>query len=666
MRYCLVAVNYPLRESSLLYSYDDSLSIVIGSLVLIPLRNRKSQGCIIELDFPESKIDFDKNSIKPIDSVIEDFSLSTHELDLFKWMSSYYHYSLGKMIFDSIPKIMKKPRPLKSYMGKQESFAFELNTDQANIYSKIMEFGINKYAKHYIHGVTGSGKTIIYTQLIKETLKQGRSALFLLPEINLTPQFVSFFETYLGVPIYVYHSGIKPSDKFGLWKLLQTDSSPKFILGVRSSIFLPIKNLGMIVVDEEHDSSFKQDDRCPYNARDVAIKVASIRNIPVLLGSATPSIENYHSFTVKNRDCYYQLRERVGDSKLPSIELIDIRSDDNKSEEKHWPLSPKSISAITDALLKKEQVLVFINRLGFANYLQCRSCGHQFICPNCSSTLKYFKKKNQLSCQFCEYKIPTPASCPECQCLTIMQKGFGTERINEILNEIFPDKVIERFDRDEIKTFDQLESKLSRFHQGEIDILVGTQMLSKGHNFKKVNLVIVLGMDSQLNFPDLRSNEKAFQQLTQISGRSGRFGDDSRVLVQTLNPDMNLFQMVQNHSFDDFYVEELDIRKACQCPPFAKMALIYVTSRFQTRAIEEVSKIKGILIQLQKRFFPEVDVLGPRPNSIEKRQNQFTWNILLKSSNINQLHNLIDNFQGNYTPPSNLSIKLDIDPQTTL
>jgi primosomal protein N' (replication factor Y) len=322
-------------------------------------------------------------------------------------MANYYHYPLGQLLNDVLPPFLKRPRKLNFDQGLGTPSDMILNSDQQNVVDEITKFGFDKFSKWLVHGVTGAGKTLIYLELIKKILAENKSVLFLLPEINLTPQFLKTFQTYLNVPIYSYNSSISSSDKFGLWKLLQEDESPKMILGVRSSIFLPIKKLGLVIVDEEHDQSFKQDDRCTYNARDIAIKRASLEKIPVILGSATPMVETYKAFI--ETDHYFALRNRAQNAKLPSVELVDMRGRSKiESEKMLWPYSSESIIKIKKALAKGEQALVFINRLGYANYLQCNACGHQFACPNCSTNLKYFKKRSELSCQTCEYKERAP------------------------------------------------------------------------------------------------------------------------------------------------------------------------------------------------------------------------------------------------------------------
>lgn len=667
--YCIVAVNTPFNNSILSYCEGASSgSLARGMIVTVPLgASRLANGCIIRasLSFDQLSDNLNPNKIKDIYDVPEtSLSVSDHDLNFYSWVAKYYHYPLGMHIFDCIPKASKRLKLPVSYKGENCKQEIEINDVQSNIVSKITEKINSGFSKWLVHGVTGSGKTLVYFNLIQKSLEDGNSVLFLLPEINLTPQFIEFFKKHLDVEIYTYNSSIRPSDKYALWSLLQVNDCPKLIVGVRSSIFLPIKKLGLIVVDEEHDQSFKQDDRCPYNARDIAIKKANMLNIPIVLGSATPCLETFYSFYEGQfKSNYMKMEKRVGKSKLPDIELLDTREGQELSFDNNiWPLDKRAIDEIALALEKKEQVLVFVNRLGYANFYQCKACGHQFNCPNCSTNLKFYKERNEISCQYCSYKSPPPEICPECQNMSLFQRGFGTEKVKEVLQEYFTDKIVDRFDRDEIKNMKQLEKKLNEFHSGHINILVGTQMLSKGHNFKNVNLVLILGIDSGLNFPDFRANERVFQLLTQVSGRSGRFGKDSKVLIQTLNSENSVFKFVKNHSFDEFQKEELEIRKICDCPPVTKVAILYFSSRFKQKLVEDINKSRNFLETVKLQHFKSIDILGPRPLSIEKRVNKFTWCIMLKSTSVNELHNIISTLEKNMNIHNSISLKIDIDP----
>lgn len=668
LMFCKIAVKYPKKDSVLTYLQSSDPTLEVGSLVEVPLGRRSSTGIVVEKDLGEADVDKEilNLKLKPNGPVIDaDFKLSTPELELYKWMAKYYHYSLGQLIFDCLPKILKRPRAIEFQKGKGEAFPFEPTSEQQEIFESINSGRANGFERSYLHGVTGSGKTLIYLNLIKSVLEEGKSVLFLLPEINLTPQFTETFLKHLDCKVLSYHSGVTNSEKNLIWKELKTSDKPVLVMGVRSSVFLPIQKLGLVVVDEEHDHSFKQNDRCPYNGRDVAIKKAQLADACLVLGSATPVVENYYNYKFKGNDTthYYELKNRVGGS-FPKVELLDARGNGEWPE--YWPFRPESLEEIRAALNRNEQALVFINRLGFANYVQCSGCGYKFTDPNTEVNLRYFKNRNVLSSAHSDYEIPMPEECPECGNMNLKQKGFGTERIQEVLTKVFPDNSIGRFDRDEIKNTDQLVQKLDDFHTGKIDVLVGTQMLSKGHNFAKVNLVLILGIDSQLNFPDFRAVEKTYQLLTQVTGRAGRYSDEAKVVVQTMAPENDVFKYVVEHSFNGFYEKELSIRENTELPPFCKMAMVHFSHRFRDKVVTEVQKaVNGVNQYIDNKKL-EVDVLGPVPLSIERKAGQFSWCFMIKSGDLNQLHHAINYFESAYKPISGLSCKVDVDPYSSL
>lgn len=656
MNFYKVAVNTPFNRSILTYLSETDYKV--GLLVMVPLGKRNCLGCIIGI---ETEKTLETSKLKEIltEESAYDFNFSEKELAFVSWVSDYYHYPLGQLISDVLPKAMKRPRPLKIKTGTKKPIDYVL-TDEQSLAMEKLEARKEGFQRFLIHGVTGSGKSLLYLMLMRQIFEKGKSVLFLLPEINLTPQFIQTFSESIDVPVFVYNSSISASEKYGLWSHLSNSNEPCLIIGVRSSVFLPVESLGLIIVDEEHDSSFKQEDRCPYNARDVAIKKAQIYNCLVVLGSATPSMETYQQ--LKMTPNYITLRKRAVSAVLPKITLLNCRQVGTSSAESDWPFHPQALDALKQSLERKEQALVFLNKLGYADFLQCRSCGHHFSCPNCSSNLKYFKSRKEISCQICGLKDKAPEICPACGNMAIKQVGFGTEKLTEILEAKFPYARIERFDRDEITTFKQLTEKLERFHNGEIDIFVGTQMLSKGHNFKRVNLVLVMGIDAQLNFPDYKSNERAYQLITQISGRPGRFGDDSEVLIHTLNEDNPLFKIIQNHEFDSFYEDEEKLRELCECPPFAKLAMIYVTAKSRELAMKESILIGQFFGDMQEKQLSELKVLGPRPSIIEKRVNKYTWSLMLRSEDRNQLHNALKTLIKYQKLQSGVTLKIDVDP----
>jgi len=673
IKYCRVAVNYPRNTGLLTYSYSD-LEVDAGFLVEVPLGKRKAKGCIVESNLVATQLSKNekKYEIKDIvNLILPEFTLTKRQMSLYTWISKYYHFSLGKIIFDSFPKILIRPKEHIIESGHGSSQEIILNNDQKKITDNILK-RTNKFDKFYIHGVTGSGKTICYLEIIKSVIKANKSILFLLPEINLTPQFTKTLLESFTVPIFSYHSSITNSEKFNLWKYLTKNESACIVIGVRSSVFLPFNNLGLIIVDEEHDNSFKQTDRCPYNARDVAIKKAQLSECPVIMGSATPMSEQYFHFKNLNEKVsesgkvsqnYFQLKKRAL-GYFPEVNVIDEVSDKNREL---WPLTNKAIEIIQDALNKNEQVLVFLNRLGFAQFVQCSNCGFRFTDPNTGVNLRYFKNKNTLESNYSDYKIPFPSECPDCGNLNMLSKGFGTEKVHEVLSKYFTENTFERFDRDKITSFEKLSHTLKLFEDEKIDVLVGTQMLSKGHNFKKVNTVLILGVDSLLNFPDFRSTERVYQTIMQVAGRAGRYSKDSKVYIQTKMTNHPILEIVKQNNLEKFYKEyELPAREMAMLPPYSKLVSLFFSMRFKDKLIEEINNVAVEFNKYISSKKLQIDVLGPTPLMVEKRANQYTWSILLRSKKINELHLLIQVFENTYKLKSGISVKIDVDPYFTL
>ncbi len=663
-----VALKTPFNESFLTYGEGDFQGqLKKGMLVSVPLGKRTLLGVVLKEGLLEDCLqeqNLTKDQIKDIQEIVDPgFILPEQERNFFSWVAKYYHYPLGQLFIEMLPSPVKRMKDPEGFLGKGESLKFSLNFNQEALLQKITSAkkGLQSWL---LHGVTGSGKTAIYLKLIQKTLLENRSVLFLLPEINLSPQFVNFIGEYVSCNIYTYNSSLKLSQKYLLWRFLLQDETPKIIIGVRSSIFLPIKNLGLIIVDEEHDSSFKQDELCPYNARDLAYKKAQDHESILVLGSATPSLETFYRFKFLKPDHYLPLRERVGDAKLPDFHIVDMKSSsEQKKKNDLWPFHEEALKQIEEKLRKKEQVVVFINRLGYASFVQCRACGKTFDCLNCSVPLKYFKQRNELNCLFCNFKRPLFESCPDCGNLNLLPKGFGTEKVLDFLQNHFPSSVIERFDRDEIKNTQDLHSALDRFHQGDIDIFVGTQMLSKGHNFKKVNLVVILGIDSQLNFPDYRAQEKVYQTIEQISGRSGRFSDKSEVLLLTNSPGNKIFEFIQKHDFDGALFQELDYRQNFNYPPFSFLGVLYLTGKNFDKVRQEAFKVALFFKNLREKIEKNcsLEILGPRAALVEKRSNKFTWTLVLRTKERSHLHLAFHNLKY-FSLDTSISYKIDIDP----
>lgn len=476
-----------------------------------------------------------------------------------------------------------------------------------------------------LHGITSSGKTEVYTKLIQEVLDAGKQVLFLLPEIALTTQIITRLQFYFGDQISVFHSKYSMNERVEVWNnVLENKTKSQIILGARSSIFLPFLNLGLIVVDEEHETSYKQFEPSPrYNARDAAIVLAKIHKAKIVLGSATPSLESYFN-AQQNKYGFVELNRRFGNVQLPKIELIDVKEKHRKKEMKgHF--SDRLLKLIQEALDEKEQIILFQNRRGYSPIVECKTCGVSPQCPNCDVSLTYHKFKNELRCHYCNYLRAMPNSCAACGSNTLDTKGFGTEQIELELKELFPDFKIGRMDLDTTRGKFGYQKIIGAFEAREIDILVGTQMLSKGLDFDNVSLVGILNADTMLNFPDFRAHERAYQMMVQVSGRSGRSKKQGNVAIQTYNPYHQILQQVSITNYKTMYKEQLQERWQYKYPPYFRLIKITLKHR-------DYNKVDSGVNWLFKALYSSFgeNVLGPTAPAVARIRNQYIKNIVIK------------------------------------
>lgn len=476
-----------------------------------------------------------------------------------------------------------------------------------------------------LHGVTSSGKTEIYIKLIEETLAKGKQALFLLPEIALTAQLVSRLRNYFGNRIAVYHSRFNANERVEVWhQVLEESPKAQLVIGARSALFLPFRNLGLVIVDEEHEQNFKQTDPAPrYHARDTVSVLAQYHKAKVLLGSATPSLETYYN-ALSGKFGLVEITERYGNVQLPEIVLVDLK-DKYFRKKMTGHLSDTLITEITEAIEKGGQVILFQNRRGFAPVMECITCGHVPQCSNCDVSLTYHKFKNQLRCHYCGYAIPKPTHCQACHSVDLTTKGFGTEQIELELAELFPQKKISRMDQDTTRGKFGYDNIIDKFKHREIDILVGTQMLAKGLDFDNVSLVGILNADNMLFLPDFRAFERSYQMMVQVSGRAGRSDKRGKVVIQTYNPNHNIIRQVTENDYIGMYKEQLYERRQFQYPPFYK--LIRVTLKH--RDFEKTREGSVWLYQVLKQSL-DIPVLGPEEPAISKIRNEYYRVIMIK------------------------------------
>ena len=500
----------------------------------------------------------------------------------------------------------------------------QLNTIQENALKTINNaFKDDKVS--LLHGITSSGKTEVYVKLIEQNIKEGKQVLYLLPEIALTTQLVSRLQHYFGEYVAIYHSKYSVHERVEVWyNMLNNNSKAKIILGARSALFLPFTNLGLVLVDEEHEQSFKQFDPAPrYHARDAAIVLAQFFNANVLLGSATPSVESYYN-ALNGKYALAEMHERYNSVLLPEIELVDIKTK-HKKKLMNGHFSDVLISEMTQALAEGFQIILFQNRRGFSPIIECVTCGHSPQCPNCDVSLTYHQYKNELRCHYCGHHIAMQQQCMACGSHELDSKGFGTEQVEEEVKALFPDAKVARMDSDTTRGKYAYEKLITAFEQEEIDILIGTQMLSKGLDFRNVKLVGVMNADTMLNFPDFRAHERSFQLIQQVAGRAGRTDVRGKVLVQTYNPYHTILQQVSVNDYQGMYKDQLNERYQYKYPPIYR--LIKITLKHKD--YNKVNVASTWYAKSLRQYFGEY-VLGPEFPPIARIRNQYHKNILIK------------------------------------
>ena len=510
------------------------------------------------------------------------------------------------------------------------------------------------FAQVLLHGVTGSGKTEVYLQAIAPLLEQGKSALVLVPEIGLTPQLTDRFRARFGHKVHVYHSALSDGERYDTWRQMLT-GEPQIIIGTRSAIFAPLPNLGLIILDEEHDSSFKQDSPIPtYHARTIAQWRAELAHCPLILGSATPSLESW----VSGNQLYLSLPERINSRPLPPVEIVDMRQE--LKEGNRSIFSRKLQNALQQLAERQQQGILFIHRRGHSTFVSCRSCGYVLECPHCDVSLAYHHVEEGapelLRCHYCNYGRLHPPHCPECSSPYLKFFGSGTQRVAQELTKQFPNLKIIRFDSDTTTTKGSHRKLLTQFANGEAHLLVGTQMLTKGLDLPQVTLVGVVAADGLLHLSDYRANERTFQTLTQVAGRAGRGDDPGRVIVQTYTPEHPIIEAVQKHDYQSFADAELAQRQTLNYPPYGRLILLRLSS-LDPIQVQNTAQIIATFLNNKEGF----EILGPAPASILRVANRYRWQILLKFDP-DALPNLPDWPEVRSLSPASVSLTIDVDP----
>jgi primosomal protein N' (replication factor Y) (superfamily II helicase) len=634
-------------DQSFTYEYEEELKV--GNLVTIPLRNRMVKGLITE---KVQKPAYQTRSIAKV--LTAEPPVTDIQLKLAKKVADFYFCSLGDAISAIFPFEFGKKRraPKEDIKNTAKEEPLKLTQEQAKIVKEIeaSEAG----SKHLIFGVTGSGKTEIYLQLIAKAIDKDGGAIVLVPEIALTPQTVARFKKRFGNLVAVWHSQMKETEKYHTWQQIKSGEA-KVVVGARSAIFAPIKNLNYIVIDEEHEGTYKQDSTPRYEAVRVAEWLADETGAKLVLGSATPKIESYHK-AKEGAYALHQMNTRIVQEYMPPVKIVDLRQEFQKGNKSIF--SDALTELIEGALAEKRQVLLFVNRRGAATFIVCRECGYVSECPRCDIPLTYHPSEGQiLKCHHCDYKTQVPVTCPSCQSTAIKYFGLGTQKVELEAKRIFPKARVARMDRDTTAVRGAHEHYYQNFADNNLDILIGTQIIAKGWDLPNVAVVGVISADTTLNIPDFRSGERTFSLITQVAGRTGRGFHPGNVVIQTYAPENYALMAAAQHDYQKFYGKEIAEREKYHYPPFSHLAKLTYSSPFDEKAQAETEKVTEKIKELTN-----AETYGPVPAFIPKLGNRFRYHVIIKFEKESQINPLLKSIQ------SELKIGwvVDVHPETLL
>ncbi|PWU13652.1 MAG: primosomal protein N' [Bdellovibrio sp.] len=662
-----VAVDAGLNQP-LTYQSEKALfpELTRGQRVWVPLVNRKTTGVILGPDSrPTEEMEFE---IKNILSVDEEFPpLPAPYMRWLEWLSEYYVHPVGLVTDLAFPPLRRTARTLGSRKAPAvPKIALqpkhELNQEQRQAIDEMTSH--SGFRVHLLFGVTGSGKTEVYLEMLEKVLADGKCGLFLVPEISLTPQLIRRFSERFGEQVATLHSQLTNRERTEQWWSI-FEGRRKILIGARSALFCPIPNLGLIIIDEEHESSFKQEEKLKYHARDAAIVLAKDFDFPVILGSATPSLETWKN-AIDGKYHLHRLKKRIGDQPLPTISVLDLRKTEKAQHLPGW-MSRELHLNLLETLNQGQQAALFLNRRGYSSAVVCVQCGDSPLCPNCDIHLSLHGKRH-LVCHYCDYSEPYKEDCRKCGGSSL-PSGLGTEQIEEGLARLFPEARLARADRDEIQSRDQLEELIGRMEKGDIDILIGTQMIAKGLDFPRLRFAGLVLADIGFNLPEFRATERSFQLLTQMSGRAGRHGatadNPGRVLIQTYNPEHPSIEFAARGDYEGFAALELTHRKPLGYPPFQRLAVLRVQNLHRNRAWASALQIQRQLSEITQKtsLQQRCEILGPAEAPLARLKRAYRFHILIKAENSKSLlwlcQRVLDR-QKSLSPGTNLSV--DIDP----
>ncbi len=618
----------------------------LGMRVAAPFGRRLLVGYVVEecdnSELPDSQL-------KSISRVIDKEPLfDGKSVELAKWLAGMYYCGLGEALGAMLPSGRREiSASLEASEFEIEEKPLILSDEQKSALGHITA---SKAGLSYLYGLTGTGKTEVFLQAAEATLTEGRGVIYLVPEIALTGQVVEAAEHRFGARCAVIHSRLSPSQKLSEWRRILRGEA-EVVIGARSAIFAPLKNLGLIVIDEEHEGSYKAGNAPRYHARQVAMHRRAVEGARLVMGSATPSLESWKLMQEGGIE-RLTLTRRLSGGAPPKVEIIDMSSEQG-------PISGRLADAVRETAAAGGQSILFLNRRGFSYFFRCNTCGAEIRCKNCSVAMTYHKEQNALVCHYCGYRMAPPRACPECGSLDVGYAGFGTERIEEEAARLFPNLRIARLDADTVVKKGSLEQVLSDFRAGKIDILLGTQMVAKGLNFPKVKTVGVVLADTSLNLPDFRAAERAFALIVQVAGRAGRFSPDGRVLVQTYRPHSAVIELAASGDLPRFYELELSARRELGFPPYSRLVRIVFRSPQRDRAIEAAHEFARLAAS---HIPPEAEILGPAECPIGMVAGTARWQLIFRAPDIRSLHAPLGALLAEWKVPAAVRVESDVDP----
>jgi primosomal protein N' (replication factor Y) len=646
-RYVELVFNLPVRKA-FTYVLPEGAVAGVGLRVSAPFGSRTLTGFVIgEPAAPPEGVD----EIREVKRVIDSRPLfNDHVISLARWISRMYMCSLGEALSSMIPS-GRREGETEEFPLDEEPREYALAEQQLSAVGEITAKGAGSY---YLFGVTGSGKTDVYLRVAQDVVASGRGVIYLVPEISLTHQVVRRFTTLFKDRLAVLHSSLTPSQRLKEWSRV-LDGQVDAVIGARSAIFAPFPRLGLVVIDEEHEGSYKSGTTPRYHARQVAMYRVAEEKAILLMGSATPSLEAWHRMS-QGKLAALRLPDRLSGGTMPAIQVVDMRHQSG-------PLSGQLLEEIRKTREEGRQAILFLNRRGFSYLFHCRSCGYEMACNHCSVSLTYHKERDRMICHYCGFSTAPITLCPQCGSLDVGYSGFGTEGIEEELQKQFPQMVVRRIDTDAVKKKKVLARALADFRQGKIHVLIGTQMVAKGLDFPGVKLVGIVNADTGFQLPDFRAAERTFGLLVQVSGRAGRALPDGRVIIQTFRPSAPAIVMAQEGKLEDFYAAELEARRLLGFPPFSRLIRLVLRGRNRQKTSETIDGVTRIL---EQRLAGAAEILGPAECPLARISGSYRYQTLVRTTRFSEAHSRVSAALEEFRAPKGVYVEVDVDPQALL